>query len=398
MQADLRVLVLEDHGFQRRLALRLLRELGLDEANLLEAADAHSALNLLQQQQEAPDLLLVDLDMPGMDGIEFLAHVAGQRLTRNVALVSALDASVLNTVRAMAGSYGLNIVGVVEKPLSRENLAELLQAPLADWDPAADSGAPPVDDDALRTALAEGRIKPWFQLQVDMHNGKPRAVEALARWEEGAEVLMPASFIAPLERMGLAQALTESMLAQACEWKRTWLDAHGIALCVCINVSPLALVDPGVVDRLVAIVDEHGVEPSEVMLEITESSVLGDTSSGLQALARLRLKGFGLSIDDFGVGYSSLSCLSQFPFTELKVDREFVTGVVDRPRKAAVVEASLQLARKLGINAVAEGIEDVAQWQRMAELGFDLAQGYLISHPVPGAELPGAIAQWRRPD
>lgn len=380
------------------MALRLLCELGIREADLLEAADAESALQLLGTQSPAPDLLLVDLDMPGMDGIEFLGHVARQRLARNVALVSALDPSVLNTVQAMAASYGLNIAGVVEKPLTLANLGEVLRAPMLDWDPAAEDCGEPVDEDALKRALDRGDITPWFQLQVDMLNGKPRAVEALARWIDGPNVLMPSCFITPLERMGLAQSLTESMLEQSCHWKRTWQDAHGLSLCVSINVSPLALADPGCVDRLAGIADRCGVRPSDIVLEITESSVLSDISGGLQALARLRLKGFGLSIDDFGVGYSSLSCLSQFPFTELKVDREFVAGVVDRPRKAAVVEASLDLARKLGITAVAEGIETAAQWQRMAQLGCDLAQGYLVAHPVNGDALPAAIATWRRPD
>ena len=398
MPSDLRVMVLEDHGFQRRMALRLLHEIGVAEPNLLDAADAASALALLAEQPSPPDIVLVDLDMPGMDGIEFLGHVAQRRLARNVALVSALDPALLDTVQAMAASYGLNIAGVVEKPLSTEKLMRIVHAPRLDWVDADAAGEAAVDEDALRRALDDGAIRPWFQPQVDMLNGKPRAVEALARWHDGDRILPPSCFVALLERMGLAQALTESMLDQACRWKRDWERTHGLRLCVAINVSPMGLGEPAVADRLQAIVARHGVQAQDVVLEITESSVLADLACGLQVLARLRLKGFGLSIDDFGVGYSSLSQLSQLPFTELKIDREFIGGVVDQPRRGAVVEASLELARKLRITAVAEGIETPAQWQRMAQLGCDLAQGFLIARPVDGADLPDAVARWRRPD
>jgi EAL domain-containing protein (putative c-di-GMP-specific phosphodiesterase class I) len=119
--------------------------------------------------------------------------------------------------------------------------------------------------------------------------------------------------------------------------------------------------------------------------------------AGWGLLARLRLKGFGLSIDDFGTGYSSLAQLSQIPFTELKIDKDFVFGAHAQPRKRAVVEASLDLARKLGLTAVAEGVESMEDWQMLAELGCDIAQGYLIGRPVPGSELQATISRWRRP-
>jgi EAL domain-containing protein (putative c-di-GMP-specific phosphodiesterase class I) len=115
-------------------------------------------------------------------------------------------------------------------------------------------------------------------------------------------------------------------------------------------------------------------------------------------LARLRLKGFGLSIDDFGTGYSSLAQLSQIPFTELKIDRGFVSGAHRQPRKRAVIEASLDLARKLELQVVAEGVETLEEWQLLAGLGCGIAQGHLIAHPVPGEELTAVVGRWRHPD
>jgi EAL domain-containing protein (putative c-di-GMP-specific phosphodiesterase class I) len=124
---------------------------------------------------------------------------------------------------------------------------------------------------------------------------------------------------------------------------------------------------------------------------------MSDTARGLGMLARLRLKGFGLSVDDFGTGYSSLAQLSQIPFTELKIDRGFVSGSPDQPRKRAVIETSLDLARKLSLQVVAEGVETVDEWQLLAQLGCDFAQGFLISKPVPGEALLDVVARWRDP-
>jgi len=150
--------------------------------------------------------------------------------------------------------------------------------------------------------------------------------------------------------------------------------------------------------RYQQIVLENGVKPRDVVLELTESSVMSEAAHALNVLARLRLKGFGLSIDDFGTGYSSLAQLSQIPFTELKIDQGFVTGAVRQQRKRVVVETSLDLARKLQLTAVAEGVESVEEWQMLAELGCQLAQGFLIAPALPGDELLHAIREWRPPE
>lgn len=393
--SELSVMVVEDHGFQRRMALRLLSELGV--GRLSEAADGLGALQALDAARP-PDVLLVDLDMPGMDGIEFISHVARGQLARAVVVASALDAALLHTVQTMARAYGLRVLGSVEKPLTRDKLA----AVLATFDD--ERHAHDVDEEieisvpAIREAIARGEIGPWFQPQVELSNGKPVAMEALARWRrpDGC-IVRPKHFIALIEREGLAGELTDHMLVQACRWKHYW-DQRGLRLKLAINVSPRALGDDTAADRYQDMVRRQGVAPHEVVLEITESSVMADPARGLGILARLRLKGFGLSIDDFGTGYSSLSQLSQIPFTELKIDRGFVSGVQSQPRKRAVIEASLELARKLDLNVVAEGVETVEQWQMLAELGCGMAQGNLIAPPVAGKELVDAIGSWRRPE
>lgn len=392
---DLQVMVVEDHGFQRRIALRLLAELGVKQ--VLEGADGLHALEILRQQPAPPDVVLVDLDMPGMDGIECISHIAHEHLARSVVVVSALDPALLNTVQTMARAYGLRVLGSVEKPLNRDKLEAVLNR--------IDDHAGEDPDDAmleftvadLLDALDSGKIVAWFQPQVDIASGKVIGAEALARWERpDGSVVRPCQFVPILEREGLAVALTDRMLEEACRWKQV-CDQGGTRIKMSVNVSAVALADPSAADRYQAIVEGHDIKPEDMILEITESSVMSDAARGLGLLARLRLKGFGLSIDDFGTGYSSLAQLSQIPFTELKIDQGFVYGARTQPRQRAVVEASLDLGRKLGLTTVAEGVENIEDWQMLAELGCDIAQGYLIGRPVPGSELQAVIGRWRRP-
>jgi len=394
--SDLRVMVVEDHGFQRRMALRLLVEAGVGAS--YEAADGASALEVLRQLPQAPDVLLVDLDMPGMDGVEFIGHVAQRRLARAIALVSALDPAVLNTVQTMARAYGMRVLGGIEKPLTAGKLQDLLESYDASLQFHDDDEPVDITLDEVRAAMLRGELVSWFQPQVEFGNGRVVAVEALARLRRSdGQVVRASHFVPLLEREGYAQHLTDSMLEQACRWKRRW-DGDGLRLEVSVNVSASTLDDPAAADHYQQIVQDHGVDPADVMLEITEGSLVTDAARGLGVLARLRLKGFGLAIDDFGTGYSSLAQLSQIPFTELKIDQEFVSGASAEPRKRAVVEASLELARKLRLEVVAEGVETTEDWQMLAEMGCGMAQGYLIAGPVPGDELAAAVARWRRPE
>jgi EAL domain-containing protein (putative c-di-GMP-specific phosphodiesterase class I) len=190
--------------------------------------------------------------------------------------------------------------------------------------------------------------------------------------------------------------LTVHMLAESCRWHLRWRE-QGLQLRVSVNVSASTLTGPEVADRYERIVRELGVSPEQILLEITESTGIGDTARSLGMLARLRLKGFGLSVDDFGTGYSSLAQLSQIPFTELKIDRGFVIGSPAQARKRAVIETSIDLARKLNLSVVAEGVETMDEWKLLAALGCDMAQGYLISAAVPGEALAQTIQNWRRP-
>jgi EAL domain-containing protein (putative c-di-GMP-specific phosphodiesterase class I)/AmiR/NasT family two-component response regulator len=393
--AQLRVMVVEDHGFQRRMALRLLSEAGLHD--LSDAADGVSALAALEAMPELADVVIVDLDMPGMDGVELIGHIAQRKLARTVIVASALDPALLNTVQSMARAYGLRVLGSVEKPLTSGKLVEVLALFDSEDEGLQTLELTNVGRDELLAAFEHDEFVPFFQPQVTFSNGQAIGMEALVRWRRAdGSLARPAQFLPAVERAGLIDRLTDTVLARACDCKLA-LARAGLHLKLSVNVSMLNLVRVEAADRYQAIVRGAGVDPREVVLEITESSVMGEAAHALNVLARLRLKGFGLSIDDFGTGYSSLSQLSQIPFTELKIDQSFVSGAPKQPRKRAVVEASLELARKLNLGVVAEGVETLDEWQLLAGLGCTYAQGFLIGSPVPGEQLAETVARWRRP-
>ncbi|HEX7349144.1 MAG TPA: EAL domain-containing response regulator [Rhodanobacteraceae bacterium] len=391
--AQISVLVVEDHDFQRQVALRLLHELGADAA--LEAADGQSALTLLRQQPQPVDVVLVDLDLPQMDGVEFIGHVAADHLARAVVILTALDPALLNTVQIMARASGIRVLGTVEKPLTQAKLSDVItlyftadllttEAPQAD-----------LDEGLLAEALANDAFQAWFQPQVAIGSGFVTGVEALARWNHNGRAVPPVRFIPELEHYHLIDGLTERILAQSCHWCARWHQA-GLDLGVSVNVSMHNLADTAAADRYQAIVQNAGIDTRDVTLEITESAMMHEAAQVLNVLARLRLKGFGLSVDDFGTGWSSLSQLAQLPVTELKIDQGFINGAVNEPRNRAVVEASIELGHKLGLTTVAEGVRNVEEWQMLAELGCNRAQGELIGMAVPGSQLSPAIDKWRR--
>lgn len=389
----LSVLVVEDHAFQREVALRLLRQIGVEHA--LEAADGRSGLSLLASQSRKLDVVLVDLDLPRMDGIEFIGHVARERLAHAVVVLTALDPSLLNTVQIMARASGLRVLGTLEKPLTTAKLEQALGLFFQNEEKRDGDDSVEVNEGLLAEALAHDAFVPWFQPQVAIGSGFVTGVEALARWQHDGKQIPPVRFIPELERANLIDALTERMLAQACAWRKRW-QADGLDLRVSVNVSMHNLADIAAADRYQAIAQHAGVEPRDITLEITETAVMHEAAKVLNVLARLRLKGFGLSIDDFGTGWSSLTQLAQLPVTELKIDRGFINGALAESRQRAVVEASLSLGHKLGLTTVAEGVQTMDEWQMLAELDCTRAQGSLIGMAVAGEELPELVQQWRR--
>ncbi len=244
----------------------------------------------------------------------------------------------------------------------------------------------------LRRAIAEDEFVLHFQPSVDLDSGEPRAVEALVRWQHPTHGLMaPGEFIELAEVSGTIQALTRWVLERSVDTICTWR-TQGIVLPVAVNLSVRNLYDlelPAWLDQLLA---DRGVEASMLILEITESELMDDPLYAMEVLGKLKALGVASSIDDFGTGYSSLAYLKNLPIDELKIDRSFVGTMVTDESDLTIVRSIIDLSHNLGLDVVAEGVEDADTLARLAEMGCDRAQGYYLSRPVPAEELAAWIA------
>ena len=239
-----------------------------------------------------------------------------------------------------------------------------------------------VIDGALRAAIQAGELSLAYQPIVNAASGRMGKVEALLRWHSASlGTVGPDRFIPVAEDSGLIIELGAWVLDQACRQLAGWRDSLP-ELVVSINVSARQLLDPafiGLVERALA---DNGLAPGRLELELTERVLLSDGAQVRVALGRLRELGVSLSLDDFGTGYSSLSYLTQFQIDTLKIDRAFVTDMVDSPRSNALVATIIAMGHSLGLQLVAEGVETAGQARALEAMGCHYLQGYYISRPV----------------
>ncbi len=244
----------------------------------------------------------------------------------------------------------------------------------------------------LRRGIDKGELFLMYQPQVDMRTRRVARAEALVRWRHPERgLVLPDEFISGAERIGLSRRLTDWILEAAIRQARHWQN-EGIALPVAVNASTRILRDTNFAERVKALLHDHGVAPERLTLEITES-LMAEPLDALATLADLRAVGVRLSIDDFGVGALSLLTLKQLPVEEIKIDKSFVLGMATEMPDAAVVRAIVDLAHHLGCRVVAEGVESEASWNRLAEIGCDIAQGSYVSPPMVGDELAAWFAE-----
>ncbi|HEV7461929.1 MAG TPA: EAL domain-containing protein [Solirubrobacteraceae bacterium] len=239
-------------------------------------------------------------------------------------------------------------------------------------------------ENELHRALDRGEFRVFYQPAVDLQTRETVGVEALVRWQHPERGLVgPDQFIALTEETGLIVPLGAWVLREACRQWRQW-EQSGIRIPrISVNLSTRQLGQPDLVDAVVDVLEETGMDPGQLWLEITESTVLEDTESALVTLEALKGKGVRISLDDFGTGYSSLALLKRLPVDELKVDRSFVMGLGRDPQDSPIVSTVIGLAEALGLAAIAEGVETAAQADELLRIGCRFAQGYYFARPQP---------------
>jgi len=387
----MKILLVDDEPFVLKVLSRQLANLGLQDIISLErAADA---LALLEAGIERVGLIFCDLQMPEMDGVEFVRQLVRISYTGSLVLVSGEDTRILQTVEKLAKAHRLKVLGALHKPVSPEQLKQVLrnhpERAAASY-LARKTYAP----EELWRAITGGKLVNYYQPKVDLASGAVVGVETLVRWRHPEDDLVfPDQFITTAEEHGLIDELTRTVLTAALRQARLWQDA-GLFLRVAVNVSMDNLGSLEFPDFVARTVAKAGIPPSNLVLEVTESRLMKNPLAALDILTRLRLKHIGLSIDDFGTGHSSLAQLRDIPFDELKVDRGFVHGACHDASLRAIVEANLGMARQLGMKTVAEGLEDRDDWDFLRAAACDMAQGYFIAKPMPAADLAAWKADW----
>jgi len=383
--SELNILVVEDDNFQCRMVGNMLRSLGVTA--ICNAENGKQALDLLHATNaKAVDIAICDMNMPEMDGMEFLRHLGQEKAATSIIILSTLDRALLASVAKMSLAYGINLLGVIEKPIGLAQLELLIsqyaRAEIKPQQAEAEAVAPGFGLEEILHGVRAKQFEPFFQPKVDLKTGRVTGAEALARWlhpEHG--VIAPYAFINLLEQNSQIDELTFLILEKAVAASRV-LSNKGYAISVSVNLSLTSLTDIMLANRITQVVRDAGGDPHQIVLEITESAAMTNVALALENLARLRMHGFGLSIDDYGTGYSTMQQLTRIAFSELKIDQSFVTDLADSEAMRIVVESSIEMAHKLQVKSVAEGVESQKDWNTLKSLGCDTAQGYFIARPM----------------
>jgi EAL domain-containing protein (putative c-di-GMP-specific phosphodiesterase class I)/FixJ family two-component response regulator len=351
--------------------------------------EGRSATNFTEFQANlGPDIgvIVIDLMMPDVDGIEVLRYLGDRKYSREIILISGYDKKVLNVAAQLATTLGLDVRASLQKPLSPAQLRDVLTR-RRDGKQKPSSGVANseslFDEDSIRRAITNDELIVHYQPQFHIRTRELAGYEALVRWKHPVKGLLPAAaFIEAFEDAGVIDELTWIVLKLVLADRKRW-PSPAARVPVAVNMSALLLRDLSLPERLHAVISEHGGRPSDIVLEITESGLMRELHTSLDILARIRLKQLHLSIDDFGTGYAMMHQLRRVPARELKLDISFVQSMLADESADIILRKTLELAHDLDMSVVAEGVETSRQLDRLAEYGCDVAQGYLLGRPGP---------------
>jgi EAL domain-containing protein (putative c-di-GMP-specific phosphodiesterase class I) len=333
-----------------------------------------------------PTVLLLDLGMPGTDGIQLLRGLAEDKCAAHVILMSGADSKILEAAMQLGRDRGLMMSGVLEKPVRPEMLRKFL---------ACLKATKALLSDDLADAIAAHQLFLEYQLKLDCRLGRVTSVEALVRWmHPSLGVLHPDQFVPLAEETDLIHSLTDWVVLTAAKQLAAW-HMDNPTLEIAVNIAAKNAEDLGLPDRLYRLCRAAGINCASITLELTETGAMREAVQMMDVLTRLRLKGFKLSIDDFGTGFSSLVQLQKLPLSEIKIDRSFVMQMMKNDSCKAIVEIVIDLARRLGLRSVAEGVEDEAALHALMKLGCDVAQGFHLARPVAADRIPAFVSEYQ---
>jgi len=392
MTAPGKVLIIDDDIDVANFVAAAAEGLGLQ---CVRTTDASAVLELCRPDTS---LILLDLMMPQMDGIEVLRLLSQHKCQASIVLMSGINRRVMETAEKLAHALGLSIAGHLEKPFRLYKLEELLKRHMVQDKPSAAALAPriPIQDAGLRTAIRRKEFVLYYQPQIEIATRKVIGVEALARWKHPERgMVFPDSFIGRAEALGLIDELGWMLIERALSEVKQFAARDGETPRLALNASVHSLRDLKFPDTLIALTKKYGVPESEIIIEITESGMIHELANTLDVLARLRVKNVHLSIDDFGTGYAMMQQLVNIPATELKIDKIFVLNMDVNSSDRVMVQKTIEIGHELGMKVTAEGVENEEQLEFLRTHGCDTAQGFLFSRPLPPAELAVWLEDYR---
>lgn len=351
---------------------------------------AFSAEELFTQKDTSYDLIILDLNMPKIDGIQCLRQLAEEGSKSRIILTSGYDPRLLETAISFGEGLGLEIAGIIEKPFRISELRKILTKEESPGIHSSSKEYPIALDDVLQ-AMDEGEFEMHYQPQIHLATGTLAGIEALIRWEHPKFGMVPPNAFLPIvEEHNLSLLLFRYVTERVMSGCR--IMKHYLPPCsqISVNLPPSALTQAEFPEEILQLADNMGCPAERIKFELTETSISENFSKAYEIVSRLRLKGYGVSMDDFGTGYSSLAQFSKLPFTQVKIDMHFVQNAEICKTSRVIVENTIQMAKKLKINVVAEGVEKYQTYDWLREVGCDVAQGWFIAKAMP----PRSLLRW----
>src|ERR1700761_1781913 len=391
-----RVLVIDDDPVVCEVVSALAATLGLQcDVAHDQSQDLSKPLDYVTPETS---LILLDLMMPGRDGIEVLRLLDERKCRARILLMSGVDKRVLETAEKLAHSLGLAVAGHLQKPFALPDLKEILLSVTAVKEPEAVIEIPAISisDEQIIHAVKHGEFLNYYQPQISLGTGEVLGVEALARWKHPERgVIRPENFLARLDALGLMDDLCWNTAELAVAEAKQFVRPYGELLRVSINATMRSLNKLAFPDALAALARKYDFPREQIAVEVTESRLMSDISLTLDVLTRLRMKGFQLSIDDFGSGYAMMRQLQNVPATELKIDKSIVERMHVNDSDRVMVEKIIEMGHELKMEVLAEGVMTREQYDLLRAKGCDAAQGYWFSHPLPGESLKNWVATYQ---
>lgn len=390
-----KIMVVDDSQAILLIMQAILSELGL--TNVTCCNEAKQALQEVKRSVQPYDAIFTDLNMPDMDGMELIRQLGEMKFSGAVAIISEMDKKIIDLAANLARQCNAHLIGNITKPVQLSEVQRLLHK-LESFILPLNHTEEPLNESELLHAISHNQVIPFYQPKVNRANKRVDSIEVLARIisQPSGDTVLPKRFIGSAENLDLINLITFQLFEKATEEFKSIRNELRHPVRLSFNLSPTQLNDPSCPDKLALILELNRLTPQDIILEITEHLPL-ETHAQFETINRLRIRGFEISLDDFGTGFTNLQQLKSLPFTEIKIDRSLVTHVDSDRFSQVIIDGLVDIAQSEQVSIVAEGVERIEELQYLDRYKHSLLmQGFLICKPKPKQEFIRWIHSWLR--